>query len=349
MLATATLLGPPPPDYPELLGRFYLLGVLLIFTRFIADTGHPGQQKLLSAWSMGLYVMGVVAYVGYALALTGHPTSFVSYYEHYPYFGTLYRAVGTAGGATALVALSILPCTLAYVRWREEGVGPWLLLFLSPLFVLTFSKEVMLLLLACALVEPVLRVRKGLRAGVILTLALVYTVATHVLIEPVRLPLDAGREYTSGRVIWRGDNWRAVETSYTSLKRAAVSVATDHPWIGVGADGFPDRLPAKKRQGVYPAHLPDYTPHSTWFGTLAETGLLGVGALICFVFGLARVVIANGNRGGATVYDRCLTAFFSALLVGSVSMDLLHLRFFWVPVAMSLGAYLHYQSSPGAN
>ena len=36
-----------------------------------------------------------------------------------------------------------------------------------------------------------------------------------------------------------------------------------------------------------------------------------------------------------------LLASFTALLVGSLSMDLLHLRFFWVPVGLVLGSYYH--------
>jgi len=339
VLSLATFSGASPADYPELLGRFYLLGVLLVFATYVADLGAPGQRKVIVAWTAGLYLMGGLAYLGYALALAGYPTPLVSYYENYPYFGTLYRAVGSAGGATALVALALLPLTVAYLRWRRTGARPWLLIFFAPLLLLTFSKEVLLLLLALTLVEPLLQSRRGLRTVVVLSLSLLYLLTTHVLVEPVgdHSPRQSERVYTSGRTLWEGEHVRLVETSYTSLKRAAVSVAADHPWLGVGADGFPDQLPRKKAEGIYPAHLPDYIPHSTWFGTLAETGLLGLGTLLAFVLSLGRLLFANVRHPAATALDHCLLAYFSALLVGSLAMDLLHLRFFWVPVALAVG------------
>ena len=341
-LSLATAMGDTPPDWLELLGRYYLLAVLALFAAYVSRTGQRGQQKIIAAWTVGLYVMGSFTYLGYALYLAGTLTPLVSYYEDYPYFGTVYRAVGTAGGATALVALSILPCTYAYRLWRSVGTPPWILLFLFPLLLLTFSKEMLLLLLALVIVEPWFSKRLVLRGAVLLGLTVIYGLTTHLLIQPVSAELT-DQVYDSERVVWEATDYRIVETSYTALKRAALSVAADHPLIGVGADGFPDQLPAKKREGVYPAHLPEYIPHSTWFGTLAEVGILGLTALIFFVVGLGKLAVDNVRGTGGTT-DLCLLAYLSALLVGSLSMDLLHLRFFWVPVAMVLGASLHYQS-----
>ena len=185
VLSLATLLGPPPPDWTELLGRYYLLAVLLLFTAYVRHTGGGGQHRVLRAWTLGLYVMGGLAYLGYGLALAGIATPLVSYYPDYPYFGTLYRATGTAGGATALVALSLLPFTYAYRQWRLGGALPGLLPFLLPLFLLTFSKEVLLVGIACLLVEPTLILRRVLRASLLVTLSLTYWLSTHLMVQPI--------------------------------------------------------------------------------------------------------------------------------------------------------------------
>ena len=91
-----------------------------------------------------------------------------------------------------------------------------------------------------------------------------------------RLPMFAFREPDLGRV-------QIVETTYTTLKRANWRIALSHPVIGVGPGQSNTYLPGLKAAGIYPAHLPNYDPHSTWMGAFSETGLVGLATLIAMV------------------------------------------------------------------
>ncbi len=336
LLTAATLLAGDLGGYLELAGRWYLLLLFLVVVAYVREQGAAGLALLLRAWTLGVVVMGALAYLGYGLALGGVITRLVVVYENYPYFGTVYRASGVCGGPTALVLLSILPLTYAWRRWRTGQGSPWLLLFFAPILLLTFSKEVVLLALALLVVDDWWQDRKWLRPLAILTVALVYWLGTHYLLQPAQAFAGSyldGEEFTSGKVVWQGDAWQVLETSYTAIKKAALAIAAEHPWLGVGADQFPEYLPAAKAAGIYPAHLPDYIPHSTWFGALVEAGVPGLLAVIGMAVSFRRQLV----RLPATDLNRCLTAFFVVLAIGAMSMDLLHLRFLWVPAGMVLG------------
>ncbi len=335
----------PPTDARSLvewLGRSYLL---LLFAGVAAYLHRwpDGVARLIRAWSRGSLVMGASAYLGYGLAMAGHLTPLVSVYENYPYFGTLYRATGVAGGATAFVLLSIVPCVASWLRWRTRGTFPFVLLFLALPLVLTFSKEVLLLVLAVGIADPAVRPRKWMLYPALVLGAGLYWFTTHYIVQPVQEIAGsayAQEEFTSGEVVWRGEDFQLLETSYVSLKRAALLVGLRHPWGGVGADGFPLQLPALRAEGRYPAHLPDYIPHSTWFGAFSEGGFPGLAAVFVMAWSLLRRGRAVAARIAEDDLQWCLVAFFAAVAIGSLNMDLLHLRFFWIAAALLVGGGL---------
>jgi hypothetical protein len=257
-------------------------------------------------------------------------------YENYPYFGTVFRASGVCGGPTALVVISLLPLTVCWQKWRSGEGKPCLLLFFAPILLLTFSKEILLLVLAFFLVDQAVRRRKILWVAGLVAGALMYWFGTHYIVQPVQEFSGSyleGAEYSSGKIVWRGEHFQLLETSYTAIKKAAWSVMTEHPLVGVGADQFPAYLPGEKAKGVYPEHLPDYIPHSTWFGAMAETGVLGFMFLLSMVIGIVSLLITNFKKGQLLP----LVSFFIVFGIGAMSMDLLHLRFVWVPAGILLG------------
>ncbi|MEL7160294.1 MAG: hypothetical protein AAFN92_06015 [Bacteroidota bacterium] len=333
--------------YLEWLGRGYLLAVGLMFCAYVRETGRDGVTKLLRAWAGGVAIGAVLIYGGYLLALLGWDNRLLLVHENYPYLGTVWRASGLAGGPTAVVFLGILPTVYAWLQWRAgESRWGWWLLLLFPVFLLTFSKEVLLLGLAVLVADR--RLLFGFRWAfwpLVVGVSLVYWFGTHYIVQPVQefagSYLD-GEEFSSGRIVWRGSDWQLLETSYTAIKRACWWVATEQPG-GVGADQFPRQLPALKASGQYPTHLPDYVPHSTWFGALAETGFIGFAGLLVFIYGLGKTVRKYGSDEPE---ERALWGFLCILLIGGMSMDYLSLRCVWVPVGMALGLYFWRRENP---
>ena len=324
----------------EALGRWYLLVFFLLVVGYVRIRGRVGAEDILWAWTACTVIIFATAYIGYFSALMGQMSRFVVVYENYPYFGTVYRAASTAGGPTPIAVIGILPLIWHYRRWRTGKGGLWwLFLLLSvPILFLTFAKEVVLLGLGCFLVDPFVRGKRWLAWTATVGIALFYWGVTHYLVEAPHVYQASELEgvvFNSGNVVYRNENIQLTETSYVSIKRACFSLGLDYPLIGIGPDQLEHMISGKNTEGIYPPHLPDYTPHSTWFGALAEVGLLGSLGVIVLVLGAWRTV-ARGLKRGDDV-DLALFGFCVAFFIGAMAMDLLHLRFVWVGLGTLVG------------
>jgi hypothetical protein len=325
----------------EAAGRVYLMLLALILAACVRKTGPDLTRKLLDAFLYGTAVLAVISYIGWIAAMLGYHNSLIQVYGNYPYLGTVVRARGFTGGAGMLIIVLLLPTLYAWRSWRDGQKSIYWVLLLLPLAVITFSKEILLLGLGLLLVEPlVLRYANGLRKWMILAGALAFWFGTHFIIQtrqPVAESDLAGTFYTSGELVWVGEDYQLLESSYSALKRAGVSVASKYPWLGVGPGQFGRFLPAEKTAGVYPEHLPLYDPHSTWLGAFSETGFFGFSSLLllCLVFyrRFKHLEINTETEGMIS----SMMVFLLLMLILSVSKDVANVRFLWLAIGILLG------------
>lgn len=328
----------------EALGRIYLVLLALVVARFVAEAPARNARKLLDYFLYGTSVLAVCTYLGYAWALAGELNPMVQVYGNYPYLGTVLRAKGFTAGAGMLIIVLLLPTLYAWRGWREGRLRVWWFLLLLPIAGLTFAKEVLLLGLGLLLVDPWVRKHvfgrgRGIRGLVVTAVACTFWLGTHFLVtDPTPFPDSDlyGTNYTAGNVVWEGEGYRVLRSSYAELKVAAISIAARHPWTGVGPGQFGRALPAEKAAGNYPATLPDYDPHSTWLGALAETGAPGFVALLLLVFVVWRHVRTAGPGPLPPDVYHCLLVFFLLIAILSVSKDVMNFRFLWWGVGVVL-------------
>ncbi len=325
----------------EAAGRVYLMLLALIFAATIRTGGEGLSRKILDAFLYGTAVLAVVSYAGWIAAMLGYHNELVQVYGNYPYLGTVVRARGFTGGAGMLIIVLLLPTLYAWRSWRDGHKSIAWVLLLLPLAAITFSKECLLLGLGLLLVEPMfIKYGRGLRKWVIMAGAFVFWFGTHFIVQtrqPVAASDLAGTFYTSGELIWVGENYQLLESSYSALKRAGVSVAAKYPWMGVGPGQFGRALPAEKAAGVYPQHLPLYDPHSTWLGAFSETGIFGFLSLLLislvFYRRFSQIQVPVGEKG---LVD-ALLVFLLLMLILSVSKDIANVRFLWLAIGILLG------------
>ncbi|MEM9259404.1 MAG: O-antigen ligase family protein, partial [Bacteroidota bacterium] len=330
------------------------------------EEGEEGLDQLIQVFLYGTIVLVGITYLGYLVATLGYDNSMVQIYASYPYLGTVMRAKGFTGGAGMLIIVLLLPTLYSWRKWREGVASGWWFVFLLPVAILTFSKEILLLGLGLALVDPWFR-RRGRRMQALLVgaVAVIFWLGTHFIIQERQAVADsslAGTEYTSEKLLWRGDHYQILETSYTALKEASIAVASKYPILGVGPGQFGRFLPAEKRAGTYPQHLPNYDPHSTWLGALAETGIIGLFSLLGLSWLLYQrfaslgyqantakhVTVPSPAVGGSerarertssngTILS-CLI-FLLLILILSVSKDVANFRFLWLIIGGLLGLW----------
>lgn len=337
----AALVAGQPSALLEAFGRVYLVLLALIVAVWVSTAGEHRVRKILDAFLYGTTVLTACSYVGYLAAILGYGNSLVQVYGNYPYLGTLYRASGFTGGPGMLIMVLLLPTLYAWRSWRSGERSLIWFAFLLPLAGLTFSKEILLLGLGLLLVDPWFRGRgRRMQGWLIGAVAVVFWFGTHFIVQerqPVAASSLAGTEYTSGNLVWVGEKYQLLETSYSALKRAGISVSSKYPVLGVGPGQFGRYLPAEQTAGIYPSHLPHYDPHSTWLGALSETGIAGLLALLLLSALLyqqfSRLPLADAEAGMVL----CLQIFLLLLLISSVSKDVANFRFVWVVIGLLLG------------
>jgi len=125
--------------------------------------------------------------------------------------------------------------------------------------------------------------------------------------------------------------------SYGLLKRLAWETWRDHPWSGLGLGEFPYAVERAFTAGRL--HYPWLDPHSTWLGSLAETGLLGLGGLLGLWMAFLWPALRQWTRSGQVAEGwriRAPLAGLLGLLVNSLHVDIMHFRFLWLGAALLL-------------
>jgi len=129
---------------------------------------------------------------------------------------------------------------------------------------------------------------------------------------------------------------------YALFKQFAWEAWQSHPWIGIGLAEFPYVVTRAFESGrIHPYYAGGADPHSTWFGTLAETGLVGLAGLMGLWIALLRAAARTKERVGQSVEWWGVRAAFAGLmglLINSVHVDVMHFRFLWVGAALLLAA-----------
>lgn len=330
----------------EATGRVYLAGVFLFAYHW---TSKGLLLPMLRAWQYGAVAGALIAIGGYLFALAGYPSQLVRLYQDYPYFGTIYRATGVTGSGGMLMSVCFLPTLLFFKNWlkgRAGNAAPLAILLLA--LCLSASKELILLgagllLLALHHISPENRTGPAhLKKAVVLAAAIVYWTGTHLIVLP-ETQYDATylkeTSYTGYTIAARTGEFYWIETTYLELKRAAYAIAMEHPTVGIGPGQFNIALGALQAKGEYPAHLPLYDPHSTWFGAWAETGFLGLLALIIFVFIFYGFILNIPEK--AQLEMSPLLIFFGMALVESISRDMMNFRHIWLTLGLLSGAILN--------
>jgi len=130
------------------------------------------------------------------------------------------------------------------------------------------------------------------------------------------------------------------------LNLAALEMWRERPWLGVGPGGFAREIFERQRahgerwNGL--AVLAPWDPHSTYFGALAEIGILGALSVIV-VFGAAiRQTLYALRRNTAPLMAPLLWAVLAVIagyVVAAKDDDLLTKRWLWSAAGLSGSAY----------
>ena len=272
-----------------------------------------------------------------------------------PYLGHAARAQALTAGPQMLASILLVAVPLFIAarmkqgwRWRDRAVVLVLLLGLLA----TYSKTAVCLAAALSVMwasaeragpgrtwSPA-RVRVWTAAAVWLVVTCAFALGSHLMVlREAAVPTMRAAQLVGGDPLasfrWRDDAWVVMPTTYVFNKEASLR-AIGRSWpAGVGPASQPAFTEALQREGRFPATIWLVTPHSTYFGTVAELGAGGLAALLLILIAggvTIRRLLANssGLRWEAAAYAGVGAAF----LIEAISTDLLNCRHYWLVFAV---------------
>ncbi|NJB86657.1 hypothetical protein GGR26_002434 [Lewinella marina] len=302
--------------------RGYLAALALLTVAHLYRYG-PGQLE--AWWKWGTVITAAAALAYYALIMVGVPDqlNWVERFSDYPYLGEVYRMRATGNTYGMWMMLTLPGLLIALGDWHRGRGRLWPVGLILMAMLPTLSKELLLVLTGFLLLS---NSPAAVRVGGSVLLGIVLVLGTHYLV----VDSESGHHPTSylgnSTLVSVGD-YHLVESVYLPIKRAALRVGQQHPWLGVGPGQFATFSQGAVPPGELPPAFGPFDPHSVWTGTIAETGILGLLTLITLV----AVLFAYWPKQ-ITVVGALLILF----LISSVFKDVLNFRGLWVLIGWFL-------------
>ena len=327
--------------------EIYVAGIYLLAAAAASRHGAVRVCRWL-AWSAGalsaVSLLAALAFYasGATWRLFGEPMPL-------PYVGTVFRTQGSLHAPEFFGNLLtfVVPLLLVGPLWSRHRRSPRaaLLGVVALAEVLTFSKSLggfavaatMALWPACK-TRPIIRGAMGVAA---LMLVLGFNLSAWVAIRKVDVSLGTDASVAPPPYAYvRQDGANGADTiavriaynpmSYYLVKKVEWTAFRAHPWAGIGLNAFPFEAERAFDQGRLYSPYQHINAHSTPFGRLAETGLIGAIPLAVFVaaflvLGARAAETASGDR----VVAWAVLAGSIGLFVNSINVDMMNFRFFW--------------------
>ena len=128
-----------------------------------------------------------------------------------------------------------------------------------------------------------------------------------------------------------------MDTTYYRLKKVAIEMTLDHPLIGVGLGGFNNEIRRYKKEGKLPDIFPAMDPHCMVLGKAAQTGLIGLIALVILWGKAIRKALGMSFTSRDNYLQIISWALFSSMVgfvIQSIDMDIMNFRFLWFLFAL---------------
>jgi len=328
----------------ESAGRFYLLGLFTIlsyyFSLFDKTTLITKLTKLL------LFISAVIvalAICGYIQVFTKGRSPYIYIAYNYPYFGSMYRFIGPTIYPTMLISSLTFVILFLGGILKHTGNKKWvnsIVVLLLICALLTLSKSLILLLMSGMIFG--LKKFRLLNKKSLIFITIIFTITmvlfTHcIVVNKTSSQAKSLKStiFTSNKVLFETNRYIVFEANYLAVKRAAINMATVHPFFGIGTGNFNKALQVYKQKGLFPKKLPNFDPHSTYLGVLVENGLFAE-IMLLIMFGF---IFNEFVRQKNLLTDNFLLALFLiflTFLIDGIATDILNFRHLWLFFAISL-------------
>lgn len=327
--------------------RAYVAAVFAIFALYFQEFGVRPLLILLVRVTVGIGAACLMAAALYAVTGMAHPA--LGFPMTMPYFGFVLRVSGGMGTSAMLGNHLTLVWPLACVFAAESARRGWWAAALAVI-VLTLALSLSHALAGFAAATLVLawplfrarrwRVARMAAAGAVVLLIVAINLLLLVTVRDVRWTRDHNGDIQPAAHTYafqprEGADRVTIAVSYVpmnyfALKKIAFAAFMEHPLTGIGIGTFHRLTERAYADGILSHYAIYFDPHSTIFGALAETGVLGALAVVAL---FAACLTHTTRQVEPAWMARALKAAVIGIAVNSLNVDALNFRFLWIAVA----------------
>ena len=300
-----------------------------------------------SAFMWGGFLLGVSCWAGWGMIFfSGESENAMAFiYEKYPYFGDVIRANGFTPSPHMVASILNISIVFFFSKVLFKKIIPVRDYFFMGViliaYVMTLAKIVVLLFLGIGLLfykknEKYFTKTKKWLLGLSYGFAIVfYLFAVHFLVIK-KANLEGGQlkkeHFHSGYIFAETNEYIFVPSTYAALKKSAFFMGKNNPILGVGLGNHEFQLDELREKNIFPKHLENYPPHSTYFGGFAELGIIGLGVIL-FIFISIWKNLKRMMRGEFSILNFVFFVIFFIAFVEAISTDILNFRHYWILLA----------------
>jgi hypothetical protein len=328
-------------NYQQFHGHFWV-GTCYSFTLFLVSKSYLQKlslDQLHEVVGLGFFWGGVllalVSLSGFVVLWLGIPNAFLFLYKNYPYLGTIYRLCGPCYSPNILLSVfygCLFFSALSKPKTTKAHWTKWIGISLMLLAcLLTYSKSFLVIVAWLIYWFAFKKVKSKLLFYIVFVLLSILLVSSsHFLI----IKNDAGllekikteRFFSNNKKAAIG-NYAIYASTYRILYEKSMDVFTKNPLLGVGSGQFPAEFEKYKNAGLAPKHLPNYQPHSSYWGTLAENGLIGFLTIFSIIALITGYLFKNFQEND---FLHILMIVLACFLIEAFTTDIFHFRHFWI-------------------
>ena len=327
----AALFHPGKAATLEVIGLVYLYGVYFLVKNSIRQTNIDLIKQAVTYMSILLIIISFVSFFFPMLGVLKYAD--LAEQKWLPFIGWLPRISGFTATPNMWASTLFFAVFLQIGIWKTGKQDKYKLFIMLGLIVaalLTFSKSLMVAIGVGVLVfgnRKWMKVLGGITIGL-------YLIFCHWLIVPIG-DNNVSVTYFSPEnchLVGNG-SFKVCSTTYLRLKEVALAAFIDTKGKGVGGGQFAKFIDSQKKEGEYPIDLPSYDPHSSYFGLLAEAGIIGLLALIVLFAVFRKGILWEKSKQGWYIGG---LAYLCLMGIEAWVMDVLNFRMLWVALGMVL-------------
>jgi O-antigen ligase len=130
-------------------------------------------------------------------------------------------------------------------------------------------------------------------------------------------------------------------TNYFHNKHSSLIALMQSKGWGIGPGNYNNFIAKLQQQGLHPPNFPRWDPHSTYFGTLAELGFIGLleilGLWLCIGYLIVKILHTPSHNPRMVLLGPALAGIFAAVTIEAMSTDIMNFRQYWWLLAIVRG------------